>query len=357
MGIKILKLSNGDVRFEADVRIQGVDRKTATFDTRDAAEEFIRSVTAAARTAKRSSAVYRLAQKAKIGGQRTYDRALLADVIAAFVESPKCSARCAKDLIPVVNLIGKVTVEQANEAWTESYVAKARVTKTHIGTAYSYSTIRGQVASLIVACKWWAKQNGVRDPIIEISTACFPKNWENKRDRRLEDGEYDRIMNRISHRRNHSAHWRCLVDLCLETGARQQELVLARWSEMTRDDQLWKIPAEHTKKKKERRVPLSGKARAIIVELRSLRQPGDERIFQVFPKPNWVSHHFGRIVKATGVVDFRFHDLRHEAISRMSIDKPKAPIKAIMEIVGHQTYQAFTRYSHLRDDELIGLLD
>lgn len=357
MGIKVKKRVDGSSTFEADVRVKGVERKTMTFETLPQAEHFIETIKSAARKAARSSASHRLAQKAKTGDSRTYGRTLLADVVAAFCESSKCSARSKKSLIPVANFVGAITVEQADEAWTEQYVAKVRALKTHMRTNYSYATINGHIIGIVAACKWWAKQNGLRDPIIEISNACFPKNWEVKRDRRLEQGEYDRIMQQIALLPNRSDHTRCLVDLCIETGARLQELILAEWSELERADHLWKIPASHTKKKKKRSVPLSGKARAVIAELRTLRQADDARIFQVFPTPNSASLQFNRIFNAAQIVDFRFHDLRHEAISRMCIDKPKAPVKAIMEIVGHQTYQAFTRYSHLRDDELVGLLD
>lgn len=357
MGIKEKTLADGSSKFEADVRIKGVERKTMTFETRKQAEDFIEAIQSAARKAARSSSAHRLAQKAKTGNARTYSRALLADVVVAFCESPKCSARAKKNLIPVAAFVGATTVQQINEDWTEQYVAKVRATKTHMGTNYSYATISGQMMSLVSACKWWAKQNGLRDPIIEISNACFPKDWDVKRDRRLEDGEYGRIMAQIALEQHRSDHSRCLVDLCIETGARLQELILAEWSELERADHLWKIPASHTKKKKKRSVPLSGKARAVIAELRTLRQADDARIFHVFSNPHAASEKFRRIVAQAKIVNLRFHDLRHEAISRMCIDKPKAPVKAIMEIVGHQTYQAFTRYSHLRDGELVGLLD
>jgi integrase len=357
MGIKVKKQADGSLKFEADVRIKGLKRTTMTFETRSQAEEFIESVTWAARKANLSSATHRLAQKAKTGGPRTYARESLADVIVAFCESEKCSARARKSLIPVAAFVGKAKVEQADDVWTEQYVARVRAIKTRIGTNYAYATINSQLMGLVTACKWWARECGLRNPIIDITNACFPNHWDVKRERRLEDGEYGRIMESIAQQANRREHSRCLVDLCIETGARLQELILAEWSELTRADHLWKIPTSHTKKKKKRTVPLSGKAREVIAELRTLRQADDARIFHVFPNPHSASQNFHRIAKAASIVDFRFHDFRHEAISRMCIDKPKAPVKAIMEIVGHQTYQAFTRYSHMRDDDLVGLLD
>lgn len=357
MGIKVTTLADGSSKFEADVRIKGLERKTMTFETRPQAEQFIESVKAAARKATRSSATHRLAQAAKTGDSRTYGRKFLADVVVAFCDSDKCSARAKKSLTGVADFVGRARVDQADDVWTEEYVARVRALRTRIGTNYAYSTINGQLMGLAAACKWWARENGLRNPIIDITNACLPKDWEVKRERRLEDGEYDRIMESIALRANRTEHSRCLVDLCVETGARLQELIRADWSELKRADHLWKIPASHTKKKKKRTVPLSGKAREVIAKLRTLSQADDARIFHVFPNPHSASQHFHKIVKTARIVDLRFHDLRHEAISRMCIDKPKAPVKAIMEIVGHQTYQAFNRYSHMRDDDLVGLLD
>jgi integrase len=355
MGIKTHTLADGSLSFEADIRIKGVDRKTKTFETREQAEEFVDTIKAAARRAVRSGAAHRLAQKTKTGGPRAYNRALLADVVVRFAASTKCSERTKKSLIPVAAFLEDVTVEQADEAWTEDYVERVRKMPTHIKTTYAYSTINAQLLGLAAACKWWAKETRVKNPEIGISNACFPKEWENKRERRIEEGEYDRIMAQAALQPSRKTHWRCVVELGIETGARLQELILANWSEIQCGDQLWKIPAAHTKKKRKRKVPLSAKARQVIAELRTLRQPGDTRLFQVFPNPSTTSDQFGDMIGKTGIEDFRFHDLRHEAISKMCTERIDVPVKIIMDIVGHKTYAAFNRYSHLRDGDLVGL--
>lgn len=357
MGIKEVQRANGQIKFHADVRVGSAPRKYGTFDTRKDAETFIAITEASARKAIRASAQSSLQQAAKLGGERNYARARLADVVTDYRESSSCSMRGKKALVPVADLVGNARVGNADDEWSAKYVADVRATFTNRRKPYAYSTIKVQLTYLIKACKWWAKQNKVSATTIGISTECIPEGSDVQRDRRLEHGEYDALMARIKQAHSRADHWRCLVDLCLETGARLQELVLASWDELHSEDRLWKIPAKHTKKKKARKVPLSPKARSVIAELRALRKKGDKRIFQVFPTPTATSCGFRNIVIAAGIKDFRFHDLRHDSISMMIVNNPKVSVRAIMEIVGHADYASFVRYSHLRDDEVIGLFD
>lgn len=354
MGIRELKRANGKIVFEADLRIANVDRKTGTFDTRKAAENFLTTTKKEAQKALRASAS-NLDQQTKIGGQRSFERAKLADVVTLYIDSSACSDRGKNPLTKVPNFVGAVTVAKADEEWCEKYVSQMRATLTPQRRPYAFCTIKSQLFYMIKACKWWAKQNKVVNPVIGITASAIPKGSDIQRDRRLEDGEYERIIARIDARSGRAAHWRCLIDLCLETGARLQELVLAEWSEFGRDDQLWKMPELHTKKKRTRKVPLSPKARAVLAELRSLRKADDQRLFVAFPNPGAASTDFTRIVREAGIVNLRFHDLRHEAVSRMVVNWPQVHLKTIMEIVGHRDYQSFVRYSHLRDDEVVGL--
>jgi integrase len=354
MGIKERTRADGTVAFEADVRVANVGRKTGTFDTRKQAQTFIATTTAAARTALRASAS-NVIDQTRIGGQRNFERAKFADVIVAFCESSASSNRAKKSLAQVPRFVGNVTVAQVDEDWCEQYASRMRATLTPQRKTYAWATIKDYLQYMKVACKWWAKRNKVANPFIGLSTECIPQGWDNKRDRRLQTGEYEKILARINALRKCRAHWRCLFILALETCARQQELVLAQWSEISHDGNLWKIPADHTKKDTARTVPLSPAARAALAELRSLRREGDRRIFEVFPKPQYVSRFFRKIVKRAQIENLRFHDLRHEAISMKVLVCPPEKLTALMKIVGHKDYQSLMRYSHLVDDDVIGM--
>jgi integrase len=57
-----------------------------------------------------------------------------------------------------------------------------------------------------------------------------------------------------------------------------------------------------------------------------------------------VRHAWDRLVKRAGIVDLRFHDLRHEAVSRffeMGLSVPEVAL-----ISGHKDYRMLASYNH-----------
>ena len=52
-------------------------------------------------------------------------------------------------------------------------------------------------------------------------------------------------------------------------------------------------------------------------------------------------------VKAAGLVNFRFHDLRHSTASYLAMNG--ASLLEIAEVLGHKTLQMVKRYSHLAE--------
>ena len=55
-------------------------------------------------------------------------------------------------------------------------------------------------------------------------------------------------------------------------------------------------------------------------------------------------------MKKAGIVDLRFHDLRHEAVTRF-FELGLNPME-VAAISGHKTMQMLKRYTHLRAAEL-----
>jgi integrase len=91
--------------------------------------------------------------------------------------------------------------------------------------------------------------------------------------------------------------------------------------------------------------------------LKLLCKPGETRVFPRLGKPRSVSTRFHLIMEELGIEDLRFHDLRHEAISRMVLYKRKLSVYEIMTIVGHSSLQMLNRYANLRGDELADRMD
>ena len=59
-----------------------------------------------------------------------------------------------------------------------------------------------------------------------------------------------------------------------------------------------------------------------------------------------VSMAFTKAVKMSGIEDLHFHDLRHEAASRLF--EQGWTIPQVAGVTGHKTWQSLQRYSHLR---------
>ncbi len=61
------------------------------------------------------------------------------------------------------------------------------------------------------------------------------------------------------------------------------------------------------------------------------------------------------IKRKQGIIDFRFHYLRHEAASRFV--EAGFSDQEVSAISGHKSMQMLKRYTHLRAEELVSLMD
>ena len=59
---------------------------------------------------------------------------------------------------------------------------------------------------------------------------------------------------------------------------------------------------------------------------------------------------FKRACKRAGIVDFRFHDLRHDFASRLV--QRKNELYVVQHLLGHRDSRMTQRYAHLRVDDL-----
>jgi integrase len=55
-----------------------------------------------------------------------------------------------------------------------------------------------------------------------------------------------------------------------------------------------------------------------------------------------------------GITNLRFHDLRHEATSRFV--EAGLSDQQVSAITGHKSMQILKRYTHLRNEDLVGLI-
>lgn len=132
------------------------------------------------------------------------------------------------------------------------------------------------------------------------------------------------------------------IRLAVETAMRRSELCNLRWEHVDLRSCTAHLP--HTKNGSARTVPLSTRA---ISALRGLPRRIDGRVFGL--KPDSVSQAFDRACQRAGLSGLHFHDLRHEATSRLA-DLLQA--HELAKVTGHKDMRMVLRYYHPRASDL-----
>jgi integrase len=145
----------------------------------------------------------------------------------------------------------------------------------------------------------------------------------------------------------------CVLLLALETGCRLGELLTLRWEFVDTDSRSLHLP--RTKSGKPRNVPLTSFSGRCLDEWQKHQHEQGKEVVKgrLFPWKNTdaFERRWRCVVVASGLPDFRFHDLRHEAISRF-FERTRLSDTEIASIVGHTTTTMLLRYMKLRGSTL-----
>ena len=134
-----------------------------------------------------------------------------------------------------------------------------------------------------------------------------------------------------------------LVRVALETAMRRGELLTLRWTDVFLDARFVRL---HDSKNGEGRdVPLSSRALDV---LNALPRDASGAVFPVSGEA--VKRAFMRAVERAGLHDFHFHDLRHEATSRLATRLDN--VLELSAVTGHRSVQMLKRYFHPLASEL-----
>jgi len=160
--------------------------------------------------------------------------------------------------------------------------------------------------------------------------------------RRLEEDEEKKLIEAAE--KSKSRDIPAIIIIALETAARCGEIAGMRWEHINLAKKTWHIPI--TKTKVPRTAPLSPKA---IETLKNLPRRIDGRVWSL--SSHSISQAFTRICRQAKIEGFHFHDLRHEATSRL-FENPEFGIMEVATITGHQTLTMLKRYTHPRAEDL-----
>jgi integrase len=204
-------------------------------------------------------------------------------------------------------------------------------------------TVRRELAilhhCLRLACDEWGIPMR-SNPVAEIKLPS--PGWP--RDRRVGTEELQRLLGACT---SGSKWLPTIIGLAIETGMRRGELLAIRWTDV--DLCARTVRLTKTKNGHPRTVPLS----SVAVRLLENTPRIDDRVFPI--TPNAVRLAWERLRRRAGVTGLRFHDLRHEAVSRFferGLNMPE-----VAAISGHRDARMLMRYSHPRPEAIAQKLD
>jgi integrase len=161
------------------------------------------------------------------------------------------------------------------------------------------------------------------------------------RTRRLRQGEEELLVAAME------PHYARVVRFALATGMRRGEILSLTWQYLDAVARVAVLPM--TKNGDARRVPLSSVALKVLEEARSEPiQSIKGVVFDIHPVA--MDKAWRRACRVAGIADLHFHDLRHEAVSRL-FELGLNPME-VASISGHKTLSMLQRYTHLKAEDL-----
>ncbi|WP_375592217.1 tyrosine-type recombinase/integrase [Chitiniphilus eburneus] len=314
------------------------------------------------------------------------------DAIRQYLRAVSVTDTDAETLGVLCDRLGAVRLRSIDYPWVEAWVSQM---KRDLGLAPS--TIRRYVGAL-ARCFDWCGRRGIAALAIN-PLRMLPKRYaqympedaaaieavggtakaDEFRDRRLLAEEEAAIRHILAgakpqgRERPLTLHWQgaleLLLDLALESAMRLSEMYTLTLDQI--DLPRRTIFLDRTKNGAKRQVPLSSVALAAIDRYLAQVRAGErnmggwdhdgDRLFpwwsgdQARPERKRVtallSAEFARIAAAAGCADYRFHDLRHEATSRI-YERTTLSDLQIAKITGHKSLASLQRYANLRASDL-----
>lgn len=232
--------------------------------------------------------------------------------------------------------IGKIGVDRV----VELRDSLSRRKKQRGGRNWSVSTVNRHLAALRrglnIACReGWILSN----PASHVKLLREPE----ARDRIASEEEIELMLSRA---RTGSQIWLAIL-LGVETGMSQEEIVNLRREQV--DFRARMIRTTRAKTQRTRRVPIPPRVREALA---SWDWQDDGRAFTC--KPVTISRYFSRVVVSLGLVDLRFHDLRHTYATRLR--REGHDLLTVMRAMGHSQMSTAARYQTVDDSDLMRII-
>ena len=333
-------------QYQVRIRKTGYPKVTITYSTRELAEEFIRHTLVDM-------------QRGDYIKKKKIEEITLSKVIQRYIDEKSVDKKGEKqEVVRLTKWMQTVLAGRLISSITsddlEDYINKRRKEKSQRDPSKTVceGTIRLEMMALSAVFEA-AKSKGWNycrnNPYTDVSKTVKPGS-SGKRTRRFKNDEETLLLAELDKAcRNHDIPK--VVRFAIETAMRQSEIIgkVATSKKPATPGLTWELTdLKHgvahlpdTKNKKSRDVPLSPAAIEILSAL--ARPIGGGKIFRV--TQDGLIRAFADACKRAGIVDLHFHDLRHEATSRM-IESNKFNLMEIQSITGHSNAEMVQLYTH-----------
>ena len=207
------------------------------------------------------------------------------------------------------------------------------------GTQRNIATVNREL-SLMRSMLSFAVQNDylLRNPFSRVRGVIMT-SAETERDRILSFDEEARLLDACTDRR---AHLRPILICAVDTGMRAGEMFTMCWRDIS-DWREIRIPQTNSKTEESRVVGMTPRLRAEVQQLWELSAKDPDGL--VFGIGDSVKRAWKTSCRLAGVEDFRLHDCRHTATTRMIASG--SPHTEVMKITGHSQLKTFLRYLNI----------
>lgn len=176
-------------------------------------------------------------------------------------------------------------------------------------------------------------------------------NADNKVEHYLDAEELERLLRVLKEDGPRHRNVRLICLFLLSSGARLNEALRAKWPDIDRINRVWRIPAQTSKSKRVRSVPLNASA---IEVLDRLDTEGSHEYLFVNRRTGkqFVSLHkvWRQLRSRAGLPHLRIHDLRHKYASFL-VNSGRT-LYEVQQILGHSDPSVTQRYAHLSKKSL-----
>lgn len=331
----IEKRKSGDKYvYRARVRVKGAVPRTATFPNKTLAKAWAQKMEVD------------IKEEQYLPGSQSQKRTL-SDVITEYKDrikhgQHKASPTTLQQMDVWNELIGQYTLSMITPERIYNTIKDIEAIPTPNGSVKSNSTLNRYFAVLSSLLTFAVRELGWlrENPATKVSRRPEP----NGRVRFLSDNERKCLLEQVKKAKNPFLYPAVMV--AISTGARQSEILTLKWHDI--DLKRGWATLQKTKNGDRRGIALRGPA------LDAMKELYKNRLSDIWAFPNEfnsgpfnIRKSWDKAVKDAGLVDFRFHDLRHTCASYLIMNG--ASLGEIADVLGHKTLQMVQRYAHISD--------